>query len=65
MRPYIFYRFTDGHAVPQLEIRELGSLDDAIVVGKALLEEDERRLRVEIISGDVEVARLEREAVTP
>ena len=65
MRPYLFYRFTDGHAVPQLEIRELPSLDDAMLVGRNLLQEDDRRIRVEIVSGDVEVARLERETVSP
>ena len=61
MHSYIFYRYTEGHSVPELEIRELGALSDALVVGRGLLAEDSRRTRVEIVRGDVEVARLERQ----
>ena len=65
MHPYLFYRYTTGRSVPQLEIRQLDGLDQALAVAKRLLSEDPRRIRVVIVRGDIEVARLERQDVLP
>jgi len=61
MRPFLFYRYTDGHSVPQLEISELPGLEEAMNFARRLLSADERRSRVDVVAGEIEVGRVERD----